>query len=360
LWGVLLCLAGASLPLQGRELDLAQRVACQTAIERVYHSHRAGTRRPLHEVMPAARIRSKVVTHLKQSVALERFWGQSLTAEALQGELERITKHTRLPDRLHQVFAALGNDPFVIQECLVRPILVDRQIRRLQALDTELHREVRRAAEAVREALAMGKLDKEAPHDARTVEVIRLSESKSDKQAGPEAIRLEPDEYTWRRARAPAQAGEIGPVVEGRNTFRFRAVLHETHVQTTIATYSFAKFSWNEWWSQVEPTLTADSARSVAAPLGALPSIESALTGPCVPDDTWENGSLDDWADQGGASTVWTGSEMITCGWVSRGRAGLRYDPLLDTWLPTSTTNAPSPRNYHTAAVRDENESKLT
>jgi uncharacterized repeat protein (TIGR01451 family) len=53
-------------------------------------------------------------------------------------------------------------------------------------------------------------------------------------------------------------------------------------------------------------------------------------------------------------STVWTGDEMIVWGgqtsygsnWVN---TGSRYDPLLDTWRPVTTTDAPCERYHHSA-----------
>ena len=56
-----------------------------------------------------------------------------------------------------------------------------------------------------------------------------------------------------------------------------------------------------------------------------------------------------------GHTVVWTGSEMIVWGGVvSDGstrylNTGGRYNPATDTWTPTSTVNAPSPRVGHTA-----------
>ena len=37
-----------------------------------------------------------------------------------------MAQHTRQPQVLHELFEALGNDPFVIAECLARPLLAER------------------------------------------------------------------------------------------------------------------------------------------------------------------------------------------------------------------------------------------
>jgi hypothetical protein len=49
-------------------------------------------------------------------------------------------------------------------------------------------------------------------------------------------------------------------------------------------------------------------------------------------------------------TAVWTGTEMIIWGGAAFGmNTGGRYNPITDTWTPTSTTNAPSARERHTA-----------
>ncbi len=51
---------------------------------------------------------------------------------------------------------------------------------------------------------------------------------------------------------------------------------------------------------------------------------------------------------------VWTGTEMIVWGGQHSSTldTGGRYDPSTDTWTPTSTVDAPSPRRYPTVCGR--------
>ena len=44
-------------------------------------------------------------------------------------------RHTKQPEVLREIFEALGNDPFVIAECLARPVLTERFIADLSAQD---------------------------------------------------------------------------------------------------------------------------------------------------------------------------------------------------------------------------------
>src|SRR5205085_3338437 len=48
-----------------------------------------------------------------------------ITAEQLQAEMNRMAEYTKQPEVLHELFDALGNDPFVIAECVARPALAE-------------------------------------------------------------------------------------------------------------------------------------------------------------------------------------------------------------------------------------------
>ena len=48
---------------------------------------------------------------------------------------------------MRDVFDALGNDPFVIAECLARPALADRLLMTWYAYDQRIHGEVKHRAE---------------------------------------------------------------------------------------------------------------------------------------------------------------------------------------------------------------------
>src|SRR6266568_2608220 len=115
-----------------RTLTFAERVAYQSAIEDVYWRHRIwpdtnpGPKPPLDKVMSQAEIEKKVEDYLRNSQALEDYWLRPITPDQLQAEMERMASHTKQPEVLQELFEALGNDPFVIAECLARPILTER------------------------------------------------------------------------------------------------------------------------------------------------------------------------------------------------------------------------------------------
>jgi hypothetical protein len=167
---ILLCTAAAGSTLSGplmaffrpeaptkisqRTLTVAERVAYQREIEEVYWRHRiwpkanAAPKPPLDKVMSRAQIEKKVEDYLRDSQALEDYWQRPITPEQLQAEMERMASHTKQPGVLQELFAALDNDPFVIAECLARPVLGERLLTELYAHDQRFHGELKRRAEA--------------------------------------------------------------------------------------------------------------------------------------------------------------------------------------------------------------------
>jgi hypothetical protein len=117
-----------------RTLTFAERVAYQRAIEEVYWRHRIWPKeRPdpkpsLDAVMSQGQLEKKVAEYLRNSQTLEDYWQRPITAKQLQAEMERMAKHTKQPEVLRELFEALGNDPFVIAECLARPVLAQRTL----------------------------------------------------------------------------------------------------------------------------------------------------------------------------------------------------------------------------------------
>ena len=117
-----------------RTVTFAQRVAYQRAIEEVYWRHRIWPKErrdpkpSLDEVMSQAQLETKVAGYLRDSQALEDNWQKPVTADLLQTEMDCMAQHTKQPEVLRELFDALGNDPFLIAECLARPVLSERLV----------------------------------------------------------------------------------------------------------------------------------------------------------------------------------------------------------------------------------------
>ena len=132
-----------------RTLSFADRVAYQRAIEKVYWRHRIWPKEnskpqpPLDKVMSQAEIEKKVENYLRNSQALEDYWQRPIAAEQLQAEMDRMAKYTKQPAMLRELFEALGNDPFVIAECLARPALAERLVTDLYTHEQRNHGEAK-------------------------------------------------------------------------------------------------------------------------------------------------------------------------------------------------------------------------
>jgi hypothetical protein len=350
-----------------RDLTFEDRVKAQEAIERVYYSHQVGAMKPFAEAVPPARLELKVRTYLKQSAALERFWRTPVTAEMLGQELLRMASATRMPDRLRELEAALGDDPFLIQETLARPVLVDRLTRNFFATDATLHDKERREADALREDLAQGRLDPRSEHPRRTVvEVARVeavagaegidAPALAGGKKDPSRIELRPDAFERYRALIPSADGEIGQVQEEREAFAIRAPLSKKEDTLRVATFIVRKQPWDEWWASVKSDLQ-ETVEAVARPDVSLPKIQAERSEvftdtTCPADETWDSRTLDGLlSPRDSHTTVWTGSVMVVWGGSNGGplNTGGRYDPATDTWTATSTINAPAARYLHTA-----------
>ncbi len=277
----------------GRELTFAERVRAQEAIERVYHSHRINASAVFDEAVPRQVLRRKVEDYLHKSSALERQWNRPVTAEALRRELQRIARKTQFSDRLEQIYQALDRDPVLIQECFVRPVLVDRLVRNLYAFDGRIHAAARREMTEIAERLHTGHLDPESRHPRRTP--------------------------------AADTGGALGVVRDERDKYVLLVALPDGE----RALYSVPKKSWDDWWSETRQKFAPFEVPTVASIVSLYPAAEAAGLA-CQPDHTWN--PLDNFPDsRWGHMAVWTGTEMIIFGGT-----GARYDPLLDVWAHIS------------------------
>jgi len=256
---VLLC-QGATA--QTRHLTFEERVRAQEAIERLNYSHQIGVSRPFEEAIPRSLLERKVTTYLKQSAALEMFWKSPVSGEQLRRELERMAANSRMPERLRQVYAVLGNDAFLVEETVARPALVDRLTRNFFAMDARFQAKERAQAEAIHEDLLHGRLDPMSDSPGRSV--VEVSRGDAD---APESGRLEltPEAFERFQSRLRGKVGDISPVEETREAFLIRVPLDQSTDTTKVATFTVAKLGWDEWWSSVEDRLDASLVEAVAS-----------------------------------------------------------------------------------------------
>jgi hypothetical protein len=362
IFGALAAALAVAAPIAARDLSFEDRVAAQKAIEQVYWNHRiwpeANLQRkpPLMAVMSDDVIRAKVEDYLKESNALENRWHRPITSKDLQAEVDRMTRETRAPEVLRELYAALGNDPTLIAETLARPILVDRLVRELYAGDDRFHGSLRRDAERAL-ASARGVSATEWP-GARYVErrILRGKDRRGDPAASREHdVALSAEEWEdWARrlarrfgsvsGRPPIR--QVSALQEGPDRFFVTTVLSLEAGTAVVASSIWPKRSFDEWWSGERAGMATELVPPVASYTVAAPTV-SACT-----NDTWASGAGFP-PGRYEHTAIWTGAEMIVWGGsddITAYNTGSRYNPSTNSWTPTSTgANVPDARNYHSA-----------
>jgi len=352
-----------------RNLTIPERVDAQRAIDRIYYLHQDGSTEPFETAVPISVFEKKVRTYLKQSAALETFWHTPINAQALQAEWARIARESRFPDRLREVYDALGNDPILIQECLVRPVLAERLARNFFASDARIQGPPRQEADRLRSLLLSHELDPNQDHPNRQRKEIVAFEGEAPEWDPANQISMERERFERARDSLPAHIGEVGALQENRESYSFSVLLEKHPHRLTLATYSVEKVDWDAWWLKMdgvfresEVVQAADASFATAA-LGeprraaSLPGLDTlSPNAGCIQADSWTRGMEEDFPDFRSSHTaVWTGTEMIIWGGFTEGVAtsnalrGNRYDPLTDTWRMISPVGAPTPRRMHTA-----------
>ena len=129
-----------------------------------------------------------VRTDMRKEQLLLRLYHTEISEAQVQAEITRIDQSTRAPEILRELKQALGNDSHRFARAVVRPMLVDTELRDRFANDDSLHLEMRRQLEGVRTKIlalkAKGDLLSEV-EAARTSGIGEVSEIKwalSDKQ----------------------------------------------------------------------------------------------------------------------------------------------------------------------------------
>jgi hypothetical protein len=307
-------------------------------------------------------LEAKVNRYLKQSLVLETFWGMPITSDLLREEMERQALQTRMPDRLRELYLALGNDSVLIQESLVRPALVDRLMTSLFNFDPVIHQDAKQSAESLRLRLLEGQVDPyQNRRDRTVVDLVRMDpgqggDSETQRKQNGNVHELTAAEFDAWRGRVTRVVGGVGPVEEELGAFVIRVLLEERPNKIRVATFLVAKKNFEDWSKTMDSIFDVSSVKLVAsaAPLprvgSSTSSSSSILTRGSVPQGDGHH-PLEAVLARFGHSAIWTGSEMIVWGGSpsGQGATGARYDPATDTWVTTTTSGAPSPREYHTA-----------
>ena len=286
--------------------------------------------------MSQTQMEKKVEDYLRNSQALEDYWQQPITPKQLQAEMDRMATQSKRPGVLRELFAALGNDPYVIAECLARPALADRLARSLYAHDQRFHGALKQQAQAELAERSMVQMQQTSGQYSEMA-WVRADDSKTRPEDGSNVsdagtLRLTSREWsksidklaaqfrsaTQAPARSQAQRpnadpwteitqGVVGSLQEDEDGYYATAVLKKGKDRLKLATVTWLKQPFESWRAEGEPQVRTASATSAAD--YTLPAVPECI------DDTWTATSTTNAPIARGEHTaVWTGSEMIVWG----------------------------------------------
>jgi N-acetylneuraminic acid mutarotase len=334
----------------GQPINLETRLACQTAIEEVYWQNRIwpaenpDPKPPLSAVLPASAIESKVLNSLAQSQALADQWQQPITAAMLQAEMERQASQTQQPELLAALWAALDNNPTLIAECLVRPVLANRLLHNWFDQDERLADQT--FAGWWQAAKNSFTFDLGQPAASYQLATINRTPAEDD---------------TWQDMAA------IPGVTLGEGVWTGTEMLYLGNRVTQPFRYDPATDTWDNMTTVGAPPgvneFTAVWSGTEMITFGGCNGghefCTTSMGGRYNPaTDSW---TLTDAATAPGPrrrhGAVWTGSEMIIWGGCTENSNGNqncsivlgnggRYDPVTDSWQPVTMSGAPAPRTF--------------
>jgi N-acetylneuraminic acid mutarotase len=334
---------------QIRVLTFAERVAYQRAIEEVYWRHRIWpSERPnpkptLDTVMSRAQLEKKVTNYLRTSQALGVYWQRPITAEQLQAEMDRMAQHTKQPEVLRELFEALGNDPFVIAECLARPALAARFVADLPIQEIAIRCEFTPIAGL--SSMSMAAIWAEGTYTLPKIP----DQCIDDAWAATSTTNAPSPRYLYTAVWTGSEMIVWGGS-DGNHTFLNTGGRYNPSTDSWTATGTTdapsARYSHTAVWTGSEMIVWGGSN-------GGYTSLNTG--GRYNPStDSWTATSTTNSSSARVHHTaVWSGSEMIVWGGIDCCNflnTGGRYNPITDSWAATSTgTSVPDGRDYHTA-----------
>jgi hypothetical protein len=328
-------------------LTLADRIAYQRAIEEVYWRHRIwpkdnpGPKRSLDALISREQVEEKVEDYLRKSQFVADQRGSPITASELQAEMDRMAIHSGRPEVLRELFEALGNDPFIIAECLARPALAERLVGRLTLND---------GVEAfVSNSWALAAVSAAIPQSHKLPEVAFLN--CTDDTWTATSTTDAPDgriDYTavWTGSEMIVWGGfNFSPPYFLNTGGRYNPAT-DTWTATNTSKAPSARDFHTALWTGSEMIVWGGYNKGNDLNSGGRYNPAS---------DTWiATTTIDAPIARESHTAVWTGTEMIVwgglgCGSNCRLNSGSKYNPSTDSWTAINTTNAPAARWLHTA-----------
>jgi hypothetical protein len=256
--------------------------------------------------------------------------------------MDRMATHTRQPEVLQEFFEALGNDPFVIAECLARPVLAEGLGTSFAGPNEEQSKRWRtRAGNHLVNVDAAVNTNYMLPTISGNgcAEDVWTATDTTDAPSGRfyhTAIWTGSEMIVWGGDDFSNLFDSGGRYDPGTNTW----------TATNITNAPSARSSHTAVWTDSEMIVWG----------GIDDNVVLLDTGGKY------SPSTNSWTATSTANApigrnlhtaVWTGNEMIVWGGALLGgnplNTGGRYNPDIDSWASTSTTNVPSARYRHAA-----------
>lgn len=260
---------------------------------------------------------NKVKEYLKKSEALEKYWQQPVTFTEIQEEMYLLAKSPK-SSSVEEIWQALNNDPYIIAECYVRPILVDRRIRELYATTPSFHKSLKDKALAIISSTDLSSLKDVADN---------YSEATLNKNKPASPFVSSQNEYDWTQTLQALNHQFIKQNVEENNINNLTdeqsliaalpinvvSSLQEDSVRfyATVVTFKSsqevktAKFAWNKvafetWWQSVNSDLSGTFPE--ISQEYKLPTISPDANNELVKNSGFETGSFSSWQTFNGFS----------------------------------------------------------
>ena len=331
-----------------RRLTFEERASYQRAIEEVYWRHGIWPKEnlkpkpSLDEVMSAEQIEKKVEDYLRNSQALELYWQKPIVPEQLQAETERMARDTKQPEVLRELFETLGNDPFVIAECLAKPVLTERLVAELSAYDNGQRFAFLRT-QAAGSKFGITTLGNAA------YTLPEIDPCTGDSWTATSIINAPSGRYLHTAVWTGTEMIVWGGTDELSyfNTGARYNPSTDSWTATSTTNAPIERYSHTAVWTGTEMIVWG----GFGGPNGNNLDTGGRYN---LGTDSWTPTSVTNVPTERREHTaVWTGAEMIIWGGYVTGQGdtitGGRYDPSTDTWTATNTENAPTGRRFHTA-----------
>jgi hypothetical protein len=234
-----------------------------------------------------------------------------------------MARESRDSRTLRELYDALGNDPTLIAETLVRPRLVDRLVQNWYANDDRFHGPTRlkaeRALAGCHDVACMDAMGGE--YAEMTTKLERVAAPGGVLAPGVPSVKLDAEQWKSHLDHLAATIGgspesittrRPGSLEETAGAFVVTATLSQTASEIVTASTSWPKRPFDAWWKKLRATMSTDVepvARSFR-----LPALDPAgCTG-----DTWSPTHQDVPDARAFQTAVWTGAEMIVWGGGNR------------------------------------------